>query len=254
MVEASQIADDPRLILPSEDTEAWSKIVTVLSRTLTSLSELDSILNEFATDLEQYKCTFFSTLPGTEDTKNFDFESFWKYGVPLMVELALEMPSLFKDTTLPLLLKGTRKAVTLTRRQCACLLSHSFFGTITAKSRIVSTEKWAFRAAQLFFLQAIPSALCLLNYFKQLGKLGIPEGCLVYKRCGFSKEIVPWRWEGNAANLVPVHFFDNASIEDSPAEIQADFANRFVGGGCLENDFHMEEVFVLCLFFLFFSR
>ena len=31
-------------------------------------------------------------------------------------------------------------------------------------------------------------------------------------------------------------------IDDSIADCHADFANRFVGGGCLENDFNMEEI------------
>jgi poly(ADP-ribose) glycohydrolase len=159
-----------------------------------------------------------------------------------MVEVALEMPKLFEGTPLPLLLHGENRSVTLTRRQCACLLSHSFFGSITADARRVGKEKWAFRAAQLFFLEAVPSALCFLNYFKILGQRGIPEGLVTYERNGFPRGAPPWRWDDNPAPLCHVELKHQGAIEDSPLELHADFANKFVGGGCLENDFHMEEI------------
>ena len=159
-----------------------------------------------------------------------------------MVQVALEMPKLFEATQLPLLLQGEKRSVTLTRRQCACLLSHSFFGSITADACRAHKKKWAFRAAQLFFLEATPSALCFLNYFKILGQRGIPEGSVTYERSGFPRGAPPWQWDDNPATLCRVELKHQGAIEDSPLEHHADFANKFVGGGCLENDFHMEEV------------
>jgi hypothetical protein len=119
----------------------------------------------------------------------------------------------------------------------------------------------------------MPSAYCFLNYFKLLGEHGIPEGTVTYERAGFAAAAAaaaadqsvasrpgpvstststappatPWTWEGNTAPLTKVTFsLSTAMIEDSAAECHADFANRFVGGGCLENDFNMEEIlFVL---------
>jgi hypothetical protein len=119
------------------------------------------------------------------------------------------------------------------------------------------------QVAQLFFLEAMPSALCFLNYFKVLGEQGIPAGTVTYARVGFVPDVggadsgatsevsssrpplpsPPWVWEANPAPLCNVTFApQTATIEDSAAECHADFANRFVGGGCLENDFNMEEI------------
>jgi poly(ADP-ribose) glycohydrolase len=230
-----------RLFLPCENPDEWSKIERILRRPLIALQDLDALLTEFALNSTKQTCHFFSKIPASDEANKFDFHAFWTYGVPFMVEVALEMPKLFEATHVPLLLKGEDRSVTLTRRQCACLLSHSFFGSITADARRVQREKWAFRAAQLFFLEAIPSALCFLNYFKTLGKNGIPEGSLTYERAGFPRGAPPWRWDGNPAPMCPIELRLDGAIEDSTLEHHADFANKFVGGGCLENDFHMEE-------------
>ena len=241
---AAETEPAPRLVLPCEDREEWSRVESILRRPLASLADLDAVLTEFAAPSTQQTCTFFSTVPGSADAGagKLDFDAFWAHGVPLMLELALEMPTLFAGVELPLLLRGANRRVALSRRQCACLLAHSFFGSITEKSWAVEKKKWAFRVAQLFFLEALPSALCVLNYFKVLGQRGIPEGTVTIERRGFPRRAPPWRWEGNGAPLCPIEFHDTGTIEDSPAEAHADFANRFVGGGCLENDFMMEEI------------
>uniref|UniRef100_A0A6B2L5L4 poly(ADP-ribose) glycohydrolase n=1 Tax=Arcella intermedia TaxID=1963864 RepID=A0A6B2L5L4_9EUKA len=226
--------------MPCEDSEEWLKIQSVLSRPLGSLGDLDAIINEFSTTGQT--CRFFTNIPNTPEGASFDFAGFWASGAPLMVQLALEMPVLFADTRIPLLLAGDPKTVTLSHRQCACLLAHSAFGSITSKARQVKKEKWAFRAAQLFFLEATPSALCFLNYFKRLGQTGVPEGSLTIERRGFERGNPPWAWPHSATPLCKVEFAPEGTIETSPAEVHADFANKFIGGGCLENDFMMEEI------------
>ena len=241
-----------RLILPFEDVCNWKSIVDVLGKPLNKLSELDGILTHFAVGRTDQKCSFFKkaeegTLERGSGLDKFDFDSFLKHGVPFMVQVALELPDLFREESLVLLLRAEDvpvQKVSLSRRQVASLLAHSFFGSITADARVEGTgkEKWAFRAAQLFFLEAVPSALSFLNYFRILGKNGVPEGVLTYSRCAFKKKSPPWEWENNDTPLCAVKFVDKGPIEDSLCDVHADFANRFVGGGCLENDFNMEEI------------
>ena len=236
-------AQCPRLVLPCEDSSEWSRVVRILSRPLSDLLAFDAILTDFSVAAGQSQsCKFFSGLPSNPDASAFDLASFWARGAPLMVALALEMPTLFAGVEVPLLLPYKPLAVTLTRRQVACLLAHSAFGSITASARTVAKERWAFRAAQMFFLEASPSALCLLNYFKQLALRGFPEGGLVYERVGFPRRAPPWDWSVCARPLCPVVLLDHGSIEDSPASTHCDFANKFVGGGALENDAAQEEI------------
>jgi poly(ADP-ribose) glycohydrolase len=159
-----------------------------------------------------------------------------------MMAVALEMPSLFAAADLPLLLQYENGHVELSRRQCACLLAHSFFGSITESARRVRKEKWAFRASQLFFLEALPSALCFLNYFKLLGLDTCPPGAVSLRRLSFPRKCPPWKWEAHDHVMCPVEIVADGRIEDSSAPLHVDFANKFVGGGCLENDFNMEEI------------
>eukprot|EP01113_Clastostelium_recurvatum_P009747 TRINITY_DN14739_c0_g1_i1.p1 TRINITY_DN14739_c0_g1~~TRINITY_DN14739_c0_g1_i1.p1 ORF type:complete len:450 (-),score=86.65 TRINITY_DN14739_c0_g1_i1:20-1369(-) len=234
----------PRLHLPCEDKDEWARVERHLRRPLASWASLDALLTDIHSTTTRQTCTFFATMAHAgSGCSKFDWASFWTHAVPFMIEVALDMPSLFASIEVPLLLKGRDTSVTLTRRQCACLLSHSFFGTITASARRVETKKWAFRASQLFFLQATPSALCLLNYFRHLAVRGVPSGTVTFERVCFPRGSPPWTWEGNPAPLCPVEFLQKGeAIESSPAEFHADFANKFVGGGCLENDYAMEEI------------
>lgn len=237
---------DNRLFLPHEDANEWRRIESMLRRPhlTSSPTALDALITDFHAESTKQTCTFFATHAAAPD-EQFDWPAFWTHGAPLMIELALELPALFDSgVVVPLLLKGEQqRRVTLSRRQCACLLAHSAFGSITSSARRVETKKWAFRAAQLFFLDAVPSALCFLNYFKLLGQRGVPaEGVLTFERLGFPRLAPPWTWEGNGTPLCAVEFDAAAPIERSPASHHADFANKFIGGGCLENDFAMEEI------------
>jgi hypothetical protein len=141
-----------RLLLPCEDAAEWKRIEDILHRPVVVLADLDAMINAFS--VTGQACRFFATIEKHEEAKKFDFVSFLEKGVPLMVAVALEMPALFANQTVKLLLgQNCLEQVTLSRRQCACLLAHSFFGSITASARQVKKEKWAFRAAQLFFLE-----------------------------------------------------------------------------------------------------
>ena len=42
--------------------------------------------------------------------------------------------------------------------------------------------------------------------------------------------------------MCPVEIVADGRIEDSSAPLHVDFADKFVCGGCLENDFNMEEI------------
>jgi len=266
-----------RLVLPSEDPTTWAKVETILHRPLLRWQHLDDVITEFATDSTGQKCRFFANMsPGggtrvaaaevdAAEAAKFDFDGFWAHGLPFMVEVALEMPTLFRGVDLPLLLdfpKFTaelRQTVTLTRRQVASLLAHSVFGSITESARAVRKEKWTFRASQLFFLESLPAAFSLLNYFRILGKHGVPCGSVMYERLAFDKKAgAPWTFEANSRSLCRVVFpggengMSSATstqtgplplrMEDSICDLHVDFANRFVGGGCLENDKAQEEI------------
>merc|ERR1719379_2292569 len=134
--------------------------------------------------------------------------------MPLMFEVALEMPALFEGVNIPIFKTrsswsdpqclGT-KTFALTRRQCACLLAHSFFGSLK-RPKDVERNNFRFTVVDLFMGTAVSpnSATTFLNYFKMLGKNGIPDGSVTFTRRGYSRGPSPWQWEHNETPLCQV--------------------------------------------------
>ena len=165
-----------RLVLPSDIPEQWAHVCEVLGGApLATLADLDTIITSFsAADTTPRVSTFFTTIPGStvgpiegqlrltvrafgahwspgsnknsvrrppgaQEAGAFDFRLFFEQGAPLMVSLALEMPTLFEGVTLPIFKTRStwgepgamgKRSVSLSRRQCACLLAHSVFGSL----------------------------------------------------------------------------------------------------------------------------
>lgn len=217
--------------------------MALLSRPLTSLADLDALLTAAHASTTQQTCRFFAGLERAPH-RAFDHAAFAERGLPFLRALALDMPAIFAGVRVPLLPSGRDARVDLSRRQVACLLAHSLLGTITADAvrAAGAKKKWAFRAAQLFMLEANPSTFCFLNYFLRLATHGVPPGSLSFSRRHFARNAPPWTWEHNAAPLCALELHDAGSMHESPAAFHVAFANKFVGGGCLENDFAQEEV------------
>lgn len=243
------------LDLPFSDEDRWTFIREVLQEPIERLSDLDTILTKFAErDGQNLVSTFFATVPGSSDARSFDFESFLTNGVPFMISIALEMPSLFSVMEVPIFkMRSTwtepetlnKRSVSLTRKQCACLLAHSFFGSLPRPSD-VQLNDWRFTVSSLFIGTAVSpnSALTFLNYFTILGKNGVPDEVVTYERRGYRKGPSPWKWQDNDKPLCPVSLI-TGNIDDSPADLHVEFANAFVGGGVMTGDAAMEETLFL---------
>merc|ERR1719191_13018 len=138
------------------------------------------------------------------------------------------MPQLFAGMEVPIFKTysswtGT-KTLTLTRRQCACLLAHSFFGSLK-RPKDVERNNFRFTVVDLFMGTAVSpnSAVTFLNYFTMLGKHGIPDELLVFERRGYCKGASPWQWDDNEKPLCQVDMV-NGAIEDSMADVHVEFA------------------------------
>ena len=244
-----------KLLLPSAARVEWSFIEQVLSCPIDDGAALDAALTKFGSlDEEPRQCTFFTEIPGSEAAGKFDFDAFFASGLPLMVEVALAMPALFDGQEVPIFKTysswtepqtlGTT-SFTLNRRQCACLLAHSFFGSLK-RPEGVQPNDFRFTAFDLFVgtTRSPNSATTFLNYFTMLAKHGIPNGVVTFERQGYRKGPSPWQWEANQKPLCRVSIADG-SLEDSPADVHAEFANAFIGGGVMTGDFAMEEILFL---------
>ena len=158
----------------------WQK---TCSSSTHQLTDLDKILTAFAAhnpSRESQTCTFFSTIPGSPAAGTFDFVRFARFGVPFLVKVALEMPTLFAKTSLPISAMRSswppeqsvlgKFAVALTRKQCACLLAHSFLGSLRRPAAIQPND-FRFTVVDLFMGTAVSpnSATTFLNFFSVRG-------------------------------------------------------------------------------------
>ena len=158
----------------------WQK---TCSSSTHQLTDLDKILTAFAAhnpSRESQTCTFFSTIPGSPAAGTFDFVRFARFGVPFLVKVALEMPTLFAKTSLPISAMRSswppeqsvlgKFAVALTRKQCACLLAHSFLGSLR-RPAVIQPNDFRFTVVDLFMGTAVSpnSATTFLNFFSVRG-------------------------------------------------------------------------------------
>mmetsp|Transcript_87813 Transcript_87813/g.250026 ORF Transcript_87813/g.250026 Transcript_87813/m.250026 type:complete len:580 (-) Transcript_87813:5092-6831(-) len=247
------------LVLPSDSPDAWAVVQETLCGPMECPADLDTMLTKFSeTDPEPKVCSFFSDFDPTTSAA-FDLAAFMQTGAPLMLEVALQMPELFPSgTTVPIFKMRSswpgeagslgKQSYALTRRQCACLLAHSFFGSLK-RPPDVEPNDFRFTVRDLFVGTAVSpnSAVTFLNYFGSLARHGIPEGpddIVTFERLGFKKGPLPWQWEGNEKPLCKVEIVDG-NIDDCAADVHAEFANAFVGGGVMTGDAAMEETLFL---------
>jgi hypothetical protein len=253
------------LVLPSSKPKEWDFIRKILTSSINNISDVDTIITSFATlDAQNRICTFFSTIPCSppKEVINFDFERFYNVGLPFMIQVALQMPILFpKEKQIPIYKMRSswvekeqlgRLSYSLTRVQCACLLAHSFFGSLK-RPQNVEPNDFRFTVVDLFLGTAVsPNSACtFLNYFSVLGELGIEqlsiesnENTLTFERLGYKKGPSPWNWENSTKPLSKVKLVDG-DISQCKADVHAEFANAFIGGGVMTGDAAMEETLFL---------
>eukprot|EP00961_Rhodomonas_salina_P123880 1669923-Rhodomonas_salina.1 len=121
-----------------------------------------------------------------------------------------------------------KNGFSLTRRQCACLLAHSLFGSLK-RPNDVEPNNFRFTVVDLFMGTAVSSnsATTFLNYFTMLGKHGVPDhlGPVTFERRGFCPSNPPWAWEKNDTPLCDMEIV-TGSIEDCSQVAPHAFAVR----------------------------
>jgi poly(ADP-ribose) glycohydrolase len=141
----SQTCIDRFSIIDSEEpyVPTWSVLTVLLARPLDTHQDLFDLLDTISLTLSCPRCPDYDSLERVLDgyseifnavhvsyhyTEHTTFLDAW----PRLSDLALALPSLFVEGTLPILSRNAISA-TLSRRQVACLLVHMFLGTIPAQ-------------------------------------------------------------------------------------------------------------------------
>lgn len=168
--------------------------------------------------------------------------------VPFLARLVLDLPRIFLEG-LNMLVKSNTCQIYLTRRQCAALIAADFFGALpntAAQSRHGKLDLPTFSFD--FILECQPAkAACLLCYFYQIS-VASPE--FLEQVVSFSRRVEtfdPEFWTGLQKPLLAARVIERGAIEQSTGNLQADFANEYLGGGALFGGNVQEEIrFNIC--------
>lgn len=171
-----------------------------------------------------------------------------------LARLAADLPSLFGDG-LPILPQYREGQVCLRRKQCAALLAASFFGALPGQAAQAAVGRAEGRWFQLpsfdmgyLLEQEDEKLLCFLCYFAQVF---LRDALDTDEVVSFSRRSLdaldPEYWESLDVPLCPASVCSDGVIEESKGNLQADFANKYLGGGALHRGSVQEEIrFSVC--------
>ncbi|CBY08840.1 unnamed protein product [Oikopleura dioica] len=183
---------------------------------------------------------------------------FFEKILPKMQKMVAKAPEIL--TQAPRLLKnGLRKEqmIWMTQEQCAHMLVLSFFCCWPKRAGRNAKEEYT-RFNEINFTRflslnptrsVIAKLRCIIQYFKSVTE-SMPKGVISFKRT-FDRAIPNLddpEFDFTEADWTPCKVVGKGLIEDDGAEfIQADFANKFIGGGTLGRGCVQEEIrFMIC--------
>ena len=178
--------------------------------------------------------------------------------LPKMQKMVARAPEVL--TQAPRLMKnglGKEQMIWMTQEQCAHMLVLSFFCCWPKRAGRNAKEEYAkfneinfTRFLSLSPTRSVVAKLqCIIQYFKSVTE-NMPRGVISFKRT-FERSIPNLddpEYDFTEANWMPCKVVGKGLIEDDGAQfIQADFANKFIGGGTLGRGCVQEEIrFMIC--------
>ncbi|CAF0958393.1 unnamed protein product [Adineta steineri] len=152
----------------------------------------------------------------------------------------------------PLLRTGSNRSVTMSQKQVASLLACSFFCLFPNRSYSKHRNKFSsFPHANFISLyktghpKNIEKLKCILHYFRRITE-EMPNGVITIRRFSLPKQYLPL-WHKSHTSLCDLHLTTSKKIEEVQNTLQADFANKYIGGGVLGSGCVQEEIrFSIC--------
>ncbi|PAA70272.1 hypothetical protein BOX15_Mlig021441g2 [Macrostomum lignano] len=235
-------------------TNRWSEIrknlLSLCSANVTyyHLEEVIMLCGSLDRDVNQFDVLrhFF-----TQEMEPAEADHLLKNLLPRIVNLAVSLPDLIK-APIPLLKHRKVMKLSLSQQQIASLLANAFFCTFPQQggpySRFPSINFHSLYSSgghQSPCGRRLEKLRCIFNYFNRITKKE-PNGVVtISRRC--LKQNLDW-----CSRVEPIpkllHVSSIGTIEDTDGEfLEADFANKYIGGGVLGHGFVQEEIrFSIC--------
>jgi len=254
-------------LYPVEDVEnkgkkvlrsRWDLIIEALTKNkITNSLDLEDAILTYNTRYRGKPDWSFSALHTlfTDEFEPEETEHFFNSTLPGMVDLIVSSPALL-TSPIPLLSSGYSHSITLSQHQVSILLANAFFCTFPRRNAKAGGSEFASYPAVNFNTlygaclrrpeAHMEKLKCLLSYFNRV-VTNPPTQLITY-----SRKVVPARgvpnWANSSNTISKLHMASKGMIEvEGRGMLQADFANKYVGGGVLRSGLVQEEIrFTVC--------
>jgi len=236
----------------------WELIIESLTRQKMSSSfDLEEAILSYNTRYRGKPDWDFSALHTlfTEEFEPEETQSFFDHTLPGMVDILVSSPNIL-TSPLPLLCAGSAHSITISQYQVLVILVNAFFCTFPRRNAKAGGSEFSSYPSINFNTLYGPCCRrpeahleklkCLLSYFSRVVK-NTPTGLITFSRKVVPARGVP-RWADSTTTIPMLHITSKGAIEvEGSGMLQADFANKFVGGGVLRSGLVQEEIrFTVC--------
>eukprot|EP01080_Neovahlkampfia_damariscottae_P009432 gene9432-1638_t len=237
-----QIIESTSVSFPFQNQKRWECVVGILKTVkiheFNQLQTVLSMINGATTDLEIFE--LYENL-STEKEKKVFYERI----IPFMVELILKTPTLFPED-IPLSKQSKSYSISLSREQCACILSNSFFCTfdkISEPSTWTQDQLSSINFDELFDIALsskvkVEKIRMIINYFDRISQK-LPQGNIVFERKFICDNP---SLTNNSKKLKCIKIVDKGELEDDLDSLKVNSGSAFFGGTCLSFGKEKEEI------------
>eukprot|EP00117_Sycon_ciliatum_P026157 scpid34572/ scgid21537/ Poly(ADP-ribose) glycohydrolase len=243
------------------ETSRWKVIEDALSRPLQNSWDIEeAILSYNARYAQRWNFDglhqFFDPAGDKGGADRAERALYLQTTIPAIARLVLNLPHLIPGG-IPLLKKSQQRTLFLSQLQVASLLACAFFCTFPHRNSTGSNSEYASfpsinfsslfqgdRGRRSMSPSRAAKLRCILHYF-QCVTSNPPAGVISFERRFLAG--AP-QWTSSMFTLSDLFVADDGTIEDDgDGMLQADFANKFIGGGVLGRGCVQEEIrFMVC--------
>ncbi|CRK87314.1 CLUMA_CG001116, isoform A [Clunio marinus] len=225
----------------------WHLIETTLLQPILNSHELEGAIKTYNTRYESI--WNFSTLHELFEVhlRSEDVTFFFDQVLPNLIRLALQLPQLIQ-CPIPLLKQGVNKSISMSQQQAACLLANAFLCTFPRRNTDKRGSEYSnyptINFNRLYGAHGnhvIEKLKCLCSYFRRILCVEMPRNVITFQR-RFLKDHIDWNHSEKKTSTIEYKISSTGKIEDAYGMLQVDFANRFVGGGVLNQGCVQEEI------------
>jgi len=233
----------------------WDLIQDALKDPIENASDLKKAIHKYNTRFKRANNWSLKGLVNLyRDNGTEEGRTFFKETLPFIVELVKTTATIL-HSPVPLARQQSGLSITLSQLQCACILANSFLCTWSRRNTHKAGSEYEFYPRINFndlFSYNTPHVLekikCLIHYFERTRarkKSAFKFGNVTFERVSLVQTEDHPDWNSSGLLVGDINFqvlADGEAIEHFPKALQADFANKYLGGGVLNTGCVQEEI------------